>query len=150
MANIRSKPVALCEKCKKPLQLTACSACDGKGYQREWLLFKRDCEVCQGTGRVLRCPDAYQHALDSLKAFKGINPSPISPAKWNGKITSLSSNSLKTRVPPKQPQVPPPWLQPNNPMNPNSPLNPNNPLNPNSLRNPNNPNSPLYKNPFKK
>lgn len=169
-----SDSVARCNKCQKPLQHRTCSNCDGKGSVRKLLLFSQDCDVCQGRGWYLACPDSLQHFRDELKINRpSISPS-VSPsglkASRKARFSSVRNQSFK----PKQPPAPPPWLQPNNPMNPNSILNPNNPMNPNSLRNPNNPmnpnsilnpnnpmnpnslqnpnnpNSPLHRNPFKK
>ena len=51
----------VCDRCEKQLQNVVCDACDGKGYYRELLIFKSECEVCSGNGRVLRCPDERQH-----------------------------------------------------------------------------------------
>lgn len=160
MSQKPSMSVARCDKCQKPLQHTVCSNCAGKGFIQKLLVFKQECDVCEGRGWYLACPDALKHILDDFKASRPIFGQSAFPA---GPKTTQQPRFNPVR--PKQPPVPPPWLQPNNPMNPNSILNPNNPMNPNSWRNPNNPmnpnslrnpnnplnpNNPFHKNTFKK
>ena len=127
----------LCDVCNKPLEKAICFECGGKGFQRYLLIFKSNCQNCNGRGWILRCPDETNHNLANLKNAnkKTFDPSKIPPPDYIRKMNPLD------RFNPQSPF---------NPNNPNSPWNINNPQNPNSLRNPNNPSSPFYKNPFKK
>ncbi len=142
MPQKQPSPIVRCDRCQKPLQHTLCTQCNGKGFVRKLLLFSQECEVCQGQGWYLACPDALKHILDE---FKVARPSISRSLSQPGPKTSQAPHftpARKQSIRPKQQPVPPPWAQPNNPMNPNSILNPNNPMNPNSWRNPNNPMNP--------
>ncbi len=162
MFKNQSISAQVCDHCGKQLKNVPCSVCDGKGYYREWVIFKKDCEMCSGSGRVLRCPDELKHIIEDLKLppkyetrsiyknfQKNTSPKPL---------TTTLKTPLITPKPPVQPQIPPPWhpsypnpwhpMHPRNPRNqPFSPLNPNSPTNPN---NPLNPNNPINRRPFKK
>jgi len=131
------RKIPVCNTCNKPLKRAKCFVCNGKGYQRELLVFKSNCQSCNGRGWVLKCPDESSHILANLKTFN---------TKVNKKVLMPPPDYFRKTNPLDRfnPQ------SPFNPNNPNSPWNINNPQNPNSLRNPNNPNSPLHRNPFKK
>ncbi len=153
----------VCNHCGKQLKYVACGTCDGQGYYREWIIFKKECEVCSGSGMVSRCPDEHQHIIENLN----LSPrSSTKPLYRNFQKSALPKIPSKPKIPlptkrPTPPKIPPPWLQPFNPLNPNSPNNPNNPMNPMSPRNPNNPmnpnnpnsplnpNNPIHRKPFK-
>ncbi len=140
-----------CRRCGKQLEYVVCGACGGKGYNRVWRFFKRECRACVGIGKVLRCPDHYRHLTEFLN---------VPLERW----PQVDHRTISK--PPAPPQVPPPWdprfpnpfhpmnplnprNQPFNPQNPNSPTNPNNPRNPNNPMNPMNPNNPMKRKPFK-
>ena len=144
----------ICSRCGKQLRLDPCGQCDGKGYQRELIFLKRDCEACGGAGKQLRCPNELDHILEDFKLpketpqkhiLKGFQDySTRKPSLLTPKPTQLTS--MKPTTPP----VPPPWhpsypfpWHPMHPRNPNNPLNPNSPLNPNNPTNINNPLNPL-------
>ena len=144
-----------CRRCGKDLEPRACFNCSGEGRTSFLLFFKKDCDVCGGSGTVWRCPDEFKAAHINLLSYTG------------SRITS--SLNLKQPLQPlgkkTKPLVPtplPPWdarnpnvlnpmhpRSPYNPNNPNSPLNPSNPRNPNNPMNPNSPMNPNNK-PFKK
>jgi hypothetical protein len=155
-----------CDRCGTPLENTECRVCNGKGYYRELLIFKTDCEACSGSGRVLRCPNEYRHILDDLNLSSNYSARSIYKGFQNSTFPKPKSgfNTRLTGTKPGQPQVPPPWhpsypnpwhpMHPRNPRNqPFNPLNPNSPTNPMNPRNPHhplNPNNPINKGPFKK
>lgn len=144
-------PTQKCGHCDQPMQQVACLACDGKGEQRVWLFFKRTCEVCHGSGTVIRCPNEYQHIISDLKLK--LRPAPQTLYRNFQSTPSIKPFSLAQKPPmkPKHPPVPPPW-HPSypNPWHPNHPRNPKNqpfsPLNPNSPTNLNNPRHPFNRN----
>lgn len=127
----------VCKNCNKPLEKTTCFACGGKGFKKELLIFKSNCQNCNGRGWILRCPDEISHITANLKTVnkKAFDPTKMPPPDYFRKMNPLDRSNPQS---------------PFNPNNPNSHWNINNPQNPNSLRNPNNPSSPLYRNPFKK
>lgn len=143
-----------CDHCGLPLKRIACQACDGQGEQRVWLFFKRVCEVCDGSGTIVRCQNETQHIIDDLKLTRRPMPQTLyrnSPAKPTAKPLDLVK---KPPSKPGRPLVPPPWhpsypnpWHPNHPRNPSnqplSPLNPNSPTNPNNRRHPSNRNNPM-------
>lgn len=61
-----------CSSCGKPLSHQACIACEGSGFTRELALIKRECTVCHGSGRVLRCEDEFKHIVDDFKASRPV------------------------------------------------------------------------------
>jgi hypothetical protein len=154
---------SVCDRCGKQLQYGPCYVCDGRGYYRTLVIFKTECEVCSGSGRVLRCPDEHQHVIEDLS----LSPTFSTRSLYKGFQKSASTKtpvrkpSLTATVKPSAPQVPPPWhpsypnpwhpMHPNNPRNqPFNPLNPNSPTNPHNLRNPMhplNPNNPMNRKP---
>ena len=81
----------VCDRCGEQLKSIACGDCNGKGYYRERVFFKKECEACSGSGRVLRCPHAYQHINVTLRK------TPM------GAKTPVRTNELS------RPQIPPPW-----------------------------------------
>jgi hypothetical protein len=141
----------VCLICAKELKPAVCKVCDGKGYYRVWLVIKRDCAICSGSGRALRCPNEYQHVIKDLNfsqqysansLYKNFRKMPLP------KTPSVAKKPVRPILRPQRPQVPPPWHpsypSPWHPMHPRNPRNqPLNPLNPNSPNNPNNPMKPL-------
>lgn len=171
MANKHKAPT--CSKCGAKLLYKSCFECDGRGWVRVALIFKKDCEVCGGKGGHWVCPDRELHKKKRPeKEINIFDRSDFASAfKKTGQI-KLPANQPKPTLPqvvkPVVPPVPPPWhpmnpnvfnpmhprspynpanpnspLNPMNPANPNSPLNPMNPMNPMSPRNPNNPMNPM-------
>ena len=136
-----------CDRCGKQLKFSDCNVCDGEGYFREWLVFKTVCEVCSGSGKILRCPDEYKHIREDFK----LSPKFRSDALYkNFQNRSLprppsSFNSRLAGKKPDKPNVPPPWHRNYpNPWHPMHPRNPNNqPFNPANRNSPFNPNNPL-------
>lgn len=147
MSKNQSIPDPVCERCGKLLENMVCSGCNGEGYYRAFLFFKKECQSCRGSGHTLRCPDEFDHILKDFNVTGKANPKPIyqefrkgtsykvPPALFN-KVTS------KPQLPSKQ--IPPPW-HPRYP-NPWHPMHPRNPLNPNNPNSPWNPNSPFFPN----
>jgi hypothetical protein len=59
-----------CPRCGQSLANYFCHHCNGKGYVREFALFKNTCSFCKGSGILFRCPDEMKHLLkDRLKRF---------------------------------------------------------------------------------
>jgi len=56
-----------CARCGKQLKNLPCYACDGKGHIREWIFLKYDCEVCNSSGKRLRCADELSHVLEDFR-----------------------------------------------------------------------------------
>jgi hypothetical protein len=155
MSDKEPKPV--CPRCGKQLQNVPCEACDGKGEFSEWLVVKRECRFCMGSGQVLRCPDELKHIQDDFKVAKELdtkslfqsfrkgNPFTPKPPKVGEDIKKPSTQKIP---PPWDRKYPDPW-HPNHPLNPQNPYNPNNPrspfrqgLKPNFPQNPFNWNNP--------
>jgi hypothetical protein len=157
MSKIPANSSEICGRCTKPLKEAACSACGGRGSYPVWIFFSRECGVCDGSGRVLRCPDEYGHILEDLnlptrhtarslyRDFRGIRPQAA---------PSAVEKQLATTRPSPQPKIPPPWhpsypfpWHPGHPRNPRNqlfnPMNPNSPTNPANPLSPLNPNNPL-------
>ena len=160
MNQNRHNPPLVCDRCKKQLKSYECNVCDGKGYFRKWIIFKNECEVCSGSGRVLRCPDEYQHILEDLKLSRELRTKSLyknfrTPVLPKNPFIQAGQRTITKRAPSQQ--IPPPWHpsypNPWHPMHPRNPRNqPFNPQNPNSLINPNNPMNPnnlLNRKPFK-
>jgi len=144
MSKSKPKLIPLCEKCRKPLENTACPACDGSGYYQESPEDVQECKHCNGSGRVLKCPDELKHILDDLGIVITADPGPIYNSFQRGKTFVLTSGHKI--IPPWHSDYPKPW-HPNHPLNPNNPLNPNSPINPVGLRdNPFNWNNDAQKN----
>lgn len=163
MNQPRADSTPTCDRCRKPLADLPCRACGGRGTYRRWLLFQRQCAVCAGRGRSLRCPDELRHIAEDLKLPPGRRADAV--YRQFKRVPPAASSSLPRPGPPGRraipPRVPPPWdasypnpwhpMHPRNPRNqPFSPLNPNSPTSPNNPLNPLNPNSPLHRKPFKK
>lgn len=145
MSKEESQP--LCGRCKKPLENVPCKACNGQGYYKEWVVTKKVCHFCNGSGQVLRCPDEAKHIFEDFKIPKNINTERIYQTFRKGKpFTHPSAQTYGLAKPPDTKVIPPPWA-PNypNPWHPNHPLNPNNPNSPiaRNLSKPDFPNNPF-------
>lgn len=145
-----------CNRCGKSFEQRNCFNCGGEGQTRVLLFFKKDCEVCGGSGIVWRCPDEFK-------------ASHITPISLTGNLNATSftnfnkpGQSVGKQTKPLVPPPLPPWdarnpnvlnpmhpRSPYNPSNPNSPLYPSNPRNPMNPMNPSSPMNPKNK-PFKK
>ena len=118
-----------------------CSACGGKGSKPLVGDFTVQCTGCMGLGvKVftgnLQIKDV-QFARQIIASYREQTKKPEAP--------KININFKTQKAQP--PQVPPPWLNPNNPFNPNNPwgwTHPFSPNNPNWRNNPANPNSPNH------
>ena len=160
MNKDQASSTSVCDRCGKQLKHVACGVCDGKGYYREWIIFKTECGACSGSGRILRCSNEYQHILDDLNLSPKLGTKSLYRNFRKSalpKITSIQAANRTITKPHAPQQIPPPWHprypSPWHPMHPRNPGNqPFNPLNPNSPTNPNNPmnpNNPINRKPFK-
>jgi hypothetical protein len=172
MKKNRASSTQTCDRCGEQLKRVACGACDGKGYYREWIIFKKECMACSGSGRILRCPNEYRHVVKDLNLSPKLGTKPLYRGFRKSPSPKISSSIAVSRTittpparrtiirPPARPHIPPPWhpsypnpwhpMHPRNPRNqPFNPLNPNSPTNPNNPMNPMNPNNPMRRKPFK-
>jgi hypothetical protein len=158
MYKNQADSTSVCDRCGKRLQYRACGVCDGKGYYRKLVIFKNECEVCSGNGRVLRCPDEYQHIIEDLELSRKVNMKSLYRSFRGSASTTtpvLKPPLTTTKPPawqipprwyppyPRPSQIPPPW-HPSYP-NPWHPMHPRNPRN-----QPFNPLNPMNRNPFKR
>lgn len=163
MNTRQANPVPSCDRCGKPLKYAPCAACGARGSYRDWMIFKRECAACSGSGRVLRCPDELQHIFEDLRLPAKLGAKSVYRSFQRGAAGKAPSGAQAPRPilkPPAKQPIPPPWsasypnpwhpMHPRNPRNqPFHPLNPNSPTNPNNPMNPLNPNNPLNRKPFK-
>ena len=78
-----------CAECGKLLRAFACSECNGSGVRRFLLIFERPCDVCDGRGSIIRCPDALTHIRAKFFPFRlGKPPSTFTDTKSRGLGTS--------------------------------------------------------------
>lgn len=162
MSKRKENSKNVCDKCGSKIKYFQCSACGGSGYYREWIFFKRDCGLCSGTGKVLRCPNEFKHIIEDLKLSRTLSTNSLyRNFRTNApRRTTLGQTNLLPDTSFSRTQIPPPWhasypnpwhpFHPNNPRNqPFNPVNPNSPNNPNNINNPNNPMNPMNRhNPF--
>lgn len=145
-----SNPTPICSHCGKPLQYQPCFICGGSGYSRELILIKKECEACQGSGKVWRCEDEFKHIVNDFKNTHKANLKPVTH-NLHKTIPPISAPlNIKGKQPPAPPQIPPPWHpsfpSPWHPMHPENPWNLNNMHSPFNRYNPMNPNSPFNRN----
>jgi len=133
----QSNPAPVCQRCGKPLENMACPACNGKGYYRAFLFFKKECQSCQGSRRTLRCPDEFDHILEDFNVRQKVKSKLLYQEFGKGTSYKIRPTLLKPGAPTLSPatkRIPPPWhpQYPNawHPMHPRSPLNPANPNSP--------------------
>ena len=145
-----SNTIPTCSHCGKPLKYQTCFTCDGHGYSREFLLIHKECNTCQGSGRVWRCEDEFMHIVDDFKDAHKIEHLPSKQIRHKEISPTFASSQDGSAVP----QIPPVW-----PMHTENPWNPNNRVSsikitqPKNINNPGHPlnrNNPINRNPTKK
>jgi hypothetical protein len=52
-----------CDVCGKQLERLLCTTCHGKGTISKFIFFADDCQDCEGTGVIWRCPDNLDHLM---------------------------------------------------------------------------------------
>ena len=89
-----------CDECGKPLKAYACSECNGSGVRRLLWLFELSCDVCDGRGVMIRCPDACAHATARIQALLSKPPTfPATRIRKLGTPPSLGAESKSKRCP---------------------------------------------------
>ena len=62
-----------CHVCGKSLEPRICWNCEGAGYTRRFLIFKRTCRVCKGSGALMQCPDHWAHVGSTLRSSPSLS-----------------------------------------------------------------------------
>ena len=79
-----------CRECGEPLVVQACDECNASGMRRSLLSLTRPCDVCDGVGKIIRCPDASEHIGARIRSL--LSQSPTSPSadapRWGTPRTS--------------------------------------------------------------
>jgi len=149
MSNEIPSEELVCSRCGKSLQEFPCDACDGKGYIREWIIMKQECQACDGFGIRMRCPDELAHIIEDFRLSREARRKAIYRGFQRRTAFKVLGQEIGRGV--RKQQIPSPW-HPSypNPWHPAHPRHPSKqPWHP-SYPHPWHPAHPRHRKPFKK